>query len=218
IQQGDALRYQGNRSGFVYDDFKIYHGHDYWFAWAFKLGAEWNVSNSGGHQDRVGLWDTHQTEATIGNPAGLIWCGDSPAGKELWLDVERMDGSGPAYLYNFPAAPGQWQRLIIHYRSGSAAQSPVFDAWTAAGSASFVKLSKSNDPYTEMPWIVTPPFGDPINNTNGQADYVKLEIYKWTTGFYGNIPNRTMWTSGLYGQEGANLYDNAVLAVARYAK
>jgi len=157
IHQGDALRYRGNRSGLVYDDFKIYHGHDYWFAWAFKLGTEWDVTKSGGHQDRVGLWDTHQTIATIGNPAGLVWWGDSPAGKELWLYVERMDGCGPAYLYNFPAAPGQWQRLIMHYRSGGTAQGPVFDAWTAIGKLPFVKLVKTNDPYTGMPWDVTPP-------------------------------------------------------------
>jgi len=166
----------------------------------------------------VSLWDTHQEIATIGNPAGLMWWGDTPAGKELWLWVEQMDGSGTAFLYNFPAMAGKWQRIIVHYRSGSAAQGPVFDAWTATGTAPFIKLSKSTDPHTGKPWTTTPPFGDPVNNTNGQADYMKLEIYKWTTSYYGDIPSRTMWSSGVFAREGADLYKNAVSALASYEK
>jgi hypothetical protein len=147
-----------------------------------------------------------------------MWWGDSLIGKELWLWVERMDGSGTAYLYNFAAAPGRWQRVIIHYRSGSAAQGPVFDAWTATGTEDFVKLPRAKDPYTHSPWAVIPPFGDSINYTNGQADFMKLEIYKWTNAYYGNIPNRNMWSSGVFAGEGTDLYKNAVMALKPFAK
>lgn len=216
IQEGDALRWQGNRSGLVYD-FPIYHGHDYWFAWAFKLGTEWQTAKSGGHNDRTSLLDTHQEEASIGNPSGLNWWGDSPPGHELWWYVERYDGSGAAFLYNAAAAPGQWQRVILHYRSGTEAQKPVYDVWLATGSGDYQKLEKIVDPYTRQVWTTTPAFGDSLTNTLPQADYIKLEVYKWTTAYYGNIPKRTMWSSGIFGSEGIDLYKNAVKALEPYA-
>ena len=218
VRQGDALRYQGNRSGIVYGGYAIQHGEDHWFAWAFKLGTEWQVANSGGHGDRNGLFDTHQQTATIGNPSGLNWWGDSPAGHELWWYVERMDGSGSAFLYNAPAAPGQWQRCIIHYRSGSLAQGPVYDVWFATGTAAYVKLPRAIDPYTGTQWTTVPAFGDITNNLTGQVDYPKLEFYKWTHDIYGNMPNRNYWTSGLFAAPGLDNYDAAVAALAPYAK
>ncbi len=221
VRQGDALRYQGNRSGFVYDGYRISHGEDHWFAMAFKLGPEWIAANSGGHADRTGLLDTHQQQASIGNPSGLNWWGDLPggvySGKELWWYVERYDGSGPAYLYNEQATPGAWMRMILHYRSGSAAQGPVYDVWLANGAGAFRQLARCIDPYTGAAWTTTPPFGDPLTNTLPQYDYVKVEMYKWTTGAYGSIPSRSMWTSGLFAAPGVDLYANAVAALAPWA-
>ncbi len=218
IRQGDALRYQGNRSGIVYDSYAIKHGTDHWFAWAFKLGTEWQVADGSGHQDRVSLFDTHQDVATMGNPSGVNWWGDSPAGHELWWYVEKMDKSGPAYLYNAAAAPGQWQRCIIHYRAGSDADGPVFDVWFATGAAPLTKLPRAVDPHTGTVWATTPAFGDPVNYDNGQVDYVKLEMYKWTTGAYGNMPHRHYWTSGLFAGPGVDRLDEAVAALAPYAR
>jgi len=217
IKQGDALRWQGNRSGLVYN-YAIRHGHDYWFAWAFKLGMEWNVENSGGHGDRTLLLDTHQEQASVSTPSGMVWHGDSPAGHELWWFVEHMDGSGAAFLYNAAAAPGKWQRVILHYRSGNVEQKPVYDVWFATGTGEYVKLQKAIDPDRKVKWETTPAFGDSLTNTLPQVDYMKMEMYKWTTKYYGKIPERTMWSSGIYGAEGKDLYEQAVAALKPFVK
>ncbi len=225
VHKGDALRYDSHRAGVVYDGFQISHGIDYWFAFAIQLGAEWVAASSGGAGDRQSLFQTCSAAASPGawdgSLAEITWEGglaDAGTGKELWLSVPRYDGGGRVYLYSWNANPGGWQRLLLHYRSGSAAQGPVMDVWMANGASAYTKLAKTTDPFTGMTWTVTPAWGDPLTNTLPQFDYVKAEISKWTYGVYGAIPIRTVWMSDVFGASGASLYSEAAFAVAPYAR
>jgi hypothetical protein len=225
IRQGDVLYYQGNRSGIAYDGTSFLHGVDYWVAFAVKFGTEWVQANSGGSGDRQAIWDTHSVPYSPGyngTAAEITWAGGMAgtySGKELWMSVPQWGSGNAAYLYNWAANRGGWQRIIIHYRSGSSAQSPVMDMWVANGAGAFSQLAKAVDPYTGSAWNTTPAWGDPVGGGNdGPGDYMKVEIYKWTTGAYGNIPNRSIWMSDVFLGKGTNMYDNAVAALAAYAK
>lgn len=224
IRQGDALYYAGNRSGLAYDGFEIRHNVDYWFAFAVKFGTEWVQANSDGGNDRQAIWDTHsvaESSGFNGTLAEISWNGGlagSYTGKELWMSVPQYDSGDAAWLYNWAANPGGWQRVVVHYRSGTSG--PVMDLWIANGAGSYVQLAKAIDPYTGTAWTVTPSWGDPLGGGNGGGlpDFMKFEIYKWTTGFYGTIPSRSMVTSWMYAAAGVNLYAEAVAALAAYAK
>lgn len=223
IRENDAVRWDGNRSGLMYDGYRISHGEDHWFAFAFKFGPEWTAANGGGHGDRQSIFDVHQDAATAGHvgPFGLAWYGDSPGGtwtgRELWWVVSTYDDGTSAYLYNEQATPGQWMRVIIHYRSGSAVQGPLLDTWVANGAGDFRQLPKCIDPYTGTAWTTTPAFGDPLTNTLPQYDWMKLEVYKWTRGAYGSATNRNLWTSEVFAARGLDRYDEAVQALAPWA-
>ncbi len=224
IHQGDPLYWKGNRSGLSYDGFQISHGVDYWFAFAVQFGPEWVHESCGGNDDRQAIWDTHsvaESPGFNGTLAEISWNGGvagAYTGKELWLAVPQYGSGNVANLYNWAANPGGWQRLIMHYRSGSTAQGPVMDLWVANGAGAFAQLPKAIDPYTGTPWTVTPAWGDPLTNTLPQFDWMKVEIYKWTSTVYGSIPIRNVWMSDIFAGKGVALYDNAVAALAAYAK
>jgi hypothetical protein len=210
VRQGDPTRYNGNRSALNYDGFQLKHGHDYWFAFAFKLGSEWTVAQGGGNGDRQNLFDTHQqsseTTSGHGNPFSLSWEGTT-AGQELVWRPDLYDGSGSPVMYRAASQPNVWTRVIIHYRSGSSAQNPNLETWIAYGTGSFTKLTPLMSSTT--------PFGDPAQTT---FDWPVAQIYKWTTGSWGTATNRTVYNSGLFAQEGTSLYDGAVAALAAYAR
>jgi hypothetical protein len=210
VQQGDVTRYNGARSALNYDAFQVKHGHDYWFALAFKLGSEWTVAQGGGNSDRQNLFDTHQqsgeTTSGFGNPFGMSWEGTT-AGEELKWRPEAYDGSGTLLTYKAASAVNQWIRVIHHYRSGSSGQSPKLEVWIAYGTGAFTKLTPLISDST--------PFGDPGQTT---FDWPVIQIYKWTTAAWGTATNRTVYNSGLFAQEGVYLYDEAVVALAAYAR
>ena len=79
----------------------------------------------------------------------------------------------------------------------------------ATGTGSFVKLGST-----------TAPFGDTVT-TSTNPDWPVLNLYKWiatTNNPWGTATNRTMWSSGMFAQSGANLFNEAAAAVALYAK
>jgi hypothetical protein len=207
----DPLRNSGARAEVSFDDSKIANGSDYWFAFAYRLGSEWVQANSAGNNDRQSVMQVHDL-GVAGNPMSLSWEGTN-AGTygngemTVRLCLEGVDLSGP--IFRIPAKASAWMRVIMHYRPGvNAGQSPKIEMWTALNAGSYSQAS---------PLISdTSPFGETQSSASGWA---KIGIYKWTTGSWGSITNRTVHTSGLYKQtqSGSSLYNEAAAAIASYA-
>lgn len=206
IRSGDPLRNSGNRSELSYDGVKIVHGVDNWFAFAIKLDADWVQSKSGGNGDRNSLWQVHQDSSVSSgsNPFGLQWRGTTAGAELVW--TQTLNGTQVSSWAIEAAAPGQWMKWIVHYRSGpDASYSPLLEIWRATGSGAFTKIKPLISPNT--------PWGEP---QKGTTDWTKIGIYKWTYTVYGSVPKRGMYSSGLYTGKGANLYDNAQAALAAF--
>jgi hypothetical protein len=222
IVKGDPVRYQGNRSGVIFDSPRVLlHGIDYWFAVAFRLVSGWNPATSGQRGDSTGLFDTHQESATAtANPWGITINGPgstingfSTAGIATVFSgygPNGTGGSGVVHVIN-PYPLNQWMRFAWHYRSGSNA---IVEMYYAAGNAGFSKLSAAYGAYPE-----TSPFGDSLTANASNKDYFKSEIYKWgqPAENWGTNTTRVTYASAVYFGQGANLLSEAQQAVAAYA-
>lgn len=207
VRAGDPLRNGGNRAELSYDAMQIQHGVDYWMAFAIKLDADWSAANSGGSGDRQSLAQTHQqnSEASLtnGGPWGVQWVGS--AGREIQVFTLGPSNS-PVTRFVAAAAPGQWQRYLVHYRSGvTSSQAPVLEMWLATGSADYVKLSDL------APGSL---YGDPAQKET--RDWAKVGIYKWTSNSYGSTVKRGMYSSGLFFGQGVDLRAQAAASIAGY--
>lgn len=216
VYPGDPTRHDGHRSELSYDSVPIWHGSDYWMSFAVKLDSDWTVANSGGSSDRQSIMQVHQEETSpnwnSGGPFGIVWKGGS-AGQEIeiftdgapdWSGSGTYTGGGTVTTrFTTASNPGGWQRFVIHYRSGvRSSQAPTLEVWVANGTGAFTKLTD------QAPNTL---FGDPAQAST--HDYAKVGIYKWTYGNYGSGTKRGMYSSGLFFQQGTNLFEAAKAAV-----
>lgn len=209
IRSTDPTRHSGHRSGMVFDSPSgvLVNGVDYWFAMAFRLVSGWDPASGGGSGDQASIFDIHSNG--VSNPFGLqLRAGGTGAGILWYVAAYDAAGNGSdVNLYNVATAPlNQWWRTIIHARMGSAGQSPICEAWYAAGNAAYTKLTAAYGNPATTPW------GDATGGL-----FFKDEVYKWTTTAYGSNTNRLSYSSGVYVGSGINKYDEAAAAIASYA-
>ena len=160
----------------------------------------------------------------LGNPFGLQWYGATSGSTRCtkglnWIVVASGSGGNgadtPLYVWENPI--GQWFRVITHYRSGFAAagNAPIMEAWVATGTTStYTKLTART---TFSPNGANTDFGDPLSVNGSGNDWAKIGFYKFGYNSYGASSSRTMYSSGLYAKKGANLFNDAVAALAPYA-
>lgn len=205
IRSGDPLRHSGNRSELSYDKAQIANGIDYWFAFAIKLDSVWVQANSGGNGDRQSLMQVHDVGSGT-NPMGFAWEGTNAGtyGNGEIVVRQALRGVDMNPIFRISAKAGSWMRVILHYRSGpSSSFAPKMEMWTAFDSGSYIKATAlASD---------TSPWGEDQTSASG---WPKIGIYKWTTGSYGAIPNRGMYSTGLFFGQGTNLYNEAAASLA----
>jgi hypothetical protein len=183
--------------------------HDYWIAFAvMRKSGETFTSAATANDDHL-IFQTHTPAGGDAQPDISVNMAHTANGhidnwriKVSYQTAVVVNGSAAPeasteiYAEAAPAA-GQWMKVIIHYRPGyTSAHNPLVDVW----------VSKNHEAYRNVrTWTG-------FNTYNyTQASYPRIGIYKWTTFYNDPI---TYYQTKLFCQEGANLYNEAVAALA----
>lgn len=209
--QGDPLRNGGNRSECSLGGFNFANGEEVWFAAAYKFDPDCAVGVAG---DMFLVQQTHQNASTTpGNPFSLTFVGATNGQYLQGLNWITSYQNNDYIRLNTPVSTSQVMCCITRYRSGFTASghAPIMEAWVAYGTGAYTKLVDVG------PWTASQQFGDPLSTTGSNNDWPKIGVYKFTPGSYGSSPSRTVISSGLFAEKGADLLERAKAALLPFA-
>lgn len=212
VVSSDPLRNGSHTSLLSHHGFTFANGEDVWLAAAYKLDPTWTYADSGSSPDRVALQVVNSSsQSDPASPFTLVWVGGGAALGLNWVVADRANTLGDLCLYKTAITPGQWIRVITHYRSGQTEHAPIMEAWVAHGAGEYVKLT----PLSGLSPHQT--FGEPLSTPGSGNDWPKIGISKFTPTSYGSIPTRRLWSSGLYAGRSTSQLAACMAALARYA-
>jgi hypothetical protein len=190
--------------------FQLVPGHDYWLAGAVMRKTGETFANATSNDDHL-VFQTHTPASGDTQPDISLHLLHTGSGlTNAWYfnvayqTAVVVNGSATTEastkIYNENAPPaGQWMKFIVHYRPGyQSSHNPLVDLWVSINHETYrnVKTWTGFNTY---------------NYT--QASYPRFGIYKWSS-FTGGDDPITYYQTKLYGQEGTNLYNEAVQALA----